>query len=608
MPRLRSVLLSAAACSASSGLAWAAPFCAAGNEGPVLASHVAEQLGPLPVASLGPGGDALLRELVEQGCTEPSVRAALPNTCFGLASVSELGSRLVADLTSVPATALGARLRSVPPEQRVAVAFLAAVGRGGVEPSEVSHRVAHVLGYATEACVPPVTDAGDPVGVAVGVVWALTNGAPPVHDELAATARIADALAALRGSPPTALDHAFVDRLARQYAELRAAREAWGANAGNAVVLKRLLSAEYTSFQYALSLAHGRELTLPAEAWATLDAILAANLDGAVDQLRSWLVPRAELDAAIVDRAALLLRFARATSQEQAERIVRGQALGLGPWSEKILFSASAGVPRLESNDFNVVGEGMLGYNDDAWGLAGNGGISVLDFSSDEYVASTVKLFGGGDGWFSLPLGDRTRLDLRANLEVVLFDSDTTVVATGGILDGNETSLLVRGGGLLGVRHTSTRFAAGAWAGAGGQLESYDQRATVVTESGSPTQLDDVDTVSLLLRGRARMQWAFLPDTLALRLSADGEYYELARMSAAIDATGPQATLVETDEAAIQLELVGRLFVDVEAARVLGFVPGAGVGIDHYQLAVAGQDTLVTTIPVYMVGIRRATF
>ena len=34
----------------------------------------------------------------------------------------------------------------------------------------------------------------------------------------------------------------------------------------------------------------------------------------------------------------------------------------------------------------------------------------------------------------------------------------------------------------------------------------------------------------------------------------------------------------------------------------------AGVGIDHYELAVEGQETQVVTIPVYMVGVRRTAF
>jgi hypothetical protein len=80
-------------------------------------------------------------------------------------------------------------------------------------------------------------------------------------------------------------------------------------------------------------------------------------------------------------------------------------------------------------------------------------------------------------------------------------------------------------------------------------------------------------------------------------------------MSAVIDpAAALDEILVQTDEQAIQLELIGRLYVDVEAARLFGFVPAAGIGVDHYQLAVSGQPTQVSTIPIYLLGVRRTTF
>jgi hypothetical protein len=590
------------------GWAQGAGYCAEGDGRSALAVHAEQVQGPLPVTNLGPVADTLGQELVTQICGSAAVLRSLPNTCAPLSSVSEVRARLLMDLAALPATALADRLSTLAPEQRLGIAFLAATS-AGVEPAEVSHRVASVLRYAGSECVAPSPNGNDPVNVAVSVVWALTHDLPDNATEADAAARLGAVWLALRGAAPGPEEQPFITRLAGRHTQLLAARAGWRADPRSSAALERLLLVEFTTFQDALSLALARETTLPPEAWATLSAIVHANPDAAVEQLQPWLAARSQLDPGVLDAARLVLRFARATSGEQAERIVRGEVLGLGPWSEKVLFSASAGVPQLESNDFNLVGEGMLGYNDDAWGLSGNGGASVLEFESDEYLASTVKLYGGGDGWFSLEIADRTRFDLRADAEVVIFDSDTSVIASDVILNGEETSLLARGSGLVGIRHQAPGFAVGAWAGAGGQLESYDRRATVVTADDAPTQLDDVATTSLVLSGRARLQLALLPELLALRVAADGKYYELSRMSAVIDTTAAlDEMLIETDEGALQLELLGRLYVDVEAARVFGFVPAAGVGIDHYQLAVTGQDTQVANVPIYLLGIRRTTF
>jgi hypothetical protein len=602
----RTVLRLAGILVTLSGTVHAAPYCAQGEAPRALARRVEQALGPAPVTQLGPSADTLVRELTVRICADTRMTSELPNTCSPGGTVSDLRARLISDLVAVPAAALANRLASLPEEQRLGIALMGATA-GGVEPPEVAHRVAHLLGYAGEDCVPPVTSANDSLGVAVAVVWALANDAAHAASEAQASERIAEALVAARGRGPNATEQPFIERLARQQVQVLAARNAWRARPTDAGALKQLLLAQFVAFEDALALTHGAQMKLPPEAWATVSAIVDADVDSAVDQLRSWLAARAQLESSVLDTAALLLRFARATSQEQAERIVRGRVLGLGPWSDKVLFSASGGIPQLQSNDFNVVGEGMLGYNDESWGLSADGGASVVEFDSAQYLASTVKLHGGGEGWFSLAVSDRTRIDVRAAFEMVVFDSDSTINQQGAVLNGSETSAIIRGAGLLGVRHQAPGFAAGVWAGGGGQVDSHDQRATVV-DANTTTQLKEVEAASMVLEGRSRLQWGFVPDTLALRFSADAKYYKLARMSAVIDTAAPDEILVQTDEAAIQLELIGRLYVDVEAARLFGFVPAAGVGVDHYQLAVTGQPTQVTTIPIYFLGVRRTTF
>ncbi|HEX2730526.1 MAG TPA: hypothetical protein VHM70_02940, partial [Polyangiaceae bacterium] len=57
-----------------------------------------------------------------------------------------------------------------------------------------------------------------------------------------------------------------------------------------------------------------------------------------------------------------------------------------------------------------------------------------------------------------------------------------------------------------------------------------------------------------------------------------------------------------------QIDAKGRLFLDAETFKLFGFVPGVGVGFDHQELAVSGQNTVTSTVPVFLAGIRRTIF
>lgn len=609
--RLDPVLLFGCCALGASGALWegvahAANCASLPNTEAVLVSRLESQLGPAPVNDIGPLGETLVAELRGQLCADYAVSQALPNTCTAsYGSVSTLRAALVADVLVAPKAALSQQLSSLSAEQRVAVGFLASL-TGGVEPAEVSHRVAVALGYvANEQCAPPVVSGSDPVGSAVALVWALSQNTQTslLRGQEPTEALIAQTLTTLRGGAPlTAVEVEMARAVAKQSLSTFAWYRTYAANPSDQQALTQLLLAEFTLYQQALTLTHGYAVTLPLEAWGVVSAVLNANVDGALEQLNQWLVARAQLQSGVVEAGQTALRFLRASTSEEAERIVRGQVLGLGPWSEKVLFSASGGVPQLQSDNFNVVGEGMLGYNDDAWGVIGGGGVSVLEFESDEYVASIAKFFGNGDTWFSLQLGERTKLDFRANFDFTLFDSETIVIGD-EIVFAEETNLMLRGNGLLGLRHQGSNFGIGAWAGGGAQFEFYDP----LVSNDAGVQIEETTSRSGMAVARARLQWGFLEDVLALRMSADWKLYSLTRVSETIDSTADEI-LVQSDESATQLEAIARGFLDVEAARFFDFVPGAGVGVDHYELAVEGQETQVVTIPVYMVGVRRTAF
>jgi hypothetical protein len=62
-----------------------------------------------------------------------------------------------------------------------------------------------------------------------------------------------------------------------------------------------------------------------------------------------------------------------------------------------------------------------------------------------------------------------------------------------------------------------------------------------------------------------------------------------------------------TEAQARQLEVNARWFIDIEALRVLDFVPGAGVGFNYFFRSQAEQ-TESSFLPIAAVGVRREVF
>lgn len=601
----------------------AAPYCApdpasapnAATTQHTLAAQVEQRLGAAPVNNIGPLAETLAAELRAQLCADPGTASLLPSTCTAtLTNLSALRTSLVLDLLGFSTAALASQRAVLAPAQALALGFLGGLS-GGLGPAEVSHRVAVRLGYAAgESCLAPSVNADDRLGLAVLLVWQLSQEQQPAAQlsEERALAVITATLSQARGGAAlTPTELALAQQLAKQ---TRITFQWWTLfqqQPGDHQTLSQLLLSELNLFQAALALTHSQQLTLPAETWAVIQTLLQGNLDATVTTLRQWsAIPATH--SSVLSAAETVLRFTRARTREEAERIVRGQVLGLGPWSEKVLFSASAGLPQLQSDNFNIVGEGLLGYNGELFGVVAAGGASVLEFESDDYVASTNKFFANGDAWLNLALSERSVLDVRGTVDFVIFDSDTLLLGSGNdFLNGEEMSLLVRGGALVGYRYEAPAFGVGGWVGGSAQLSSYDVRATsgqLDDVGNADTSLQESQSLGGAAQARVRVQWAVAPRVLALRSSVDWKMYSLTRMAANFDNAGGSNEFVQTDEGALQLEAIGRAFVDIEAARVFDFVPAAGIGIDHYQLVIEGQETQVVTIPVYMLGIRRATF
>jgi hypothetical protein len=587
---------------------------------PDLVQLIENQLGPAPITSIGPIGDGLLEVLLDRLCVGTNLTAWLPNTCgaAGTFDVAQLRSRLLLDLTRAPAEYIRVGIAAASASERAALALLASVG-GSIDPARVAQRAVAQLGYtaadALDTCVVPTATAGDSLGVGMLLFWRLSQD--PTGTVLRTQAELEAVIArtliekqiAVQGVI-TPAQQQLVTRLAQSTLRLR---EQWRAlrplladtQALSSAALWELMQAELGLLEAALSLSHSEPLVLPSEAALVLQALAQARVDALTELLSDWLVARAKLPKEVIERVEIALRFLAAENQAQAERILRELLL---PWSKDWIVGGSAGVPQLKSGNFNVIAEGTLGYNAEDWGLIGRGGVSVFDIEEPSYLNTTLRAGGNADAWLAFEIAENTDIELRATFDATVFDTESTFLSASQNLLAyvEEESLLVRAGGLAGMRTQGPRWAVGLWAGGGFQLESYGNLAH--DGSSQETQKDDTDSVGGAAEARVRLQWHLLQHVLALRAALDWKFYTLTRVAEAIAVGGGNANLVQLDSKALQMETIGRLFIDVEALRLLDFVPGVGIGADHYQLAVTGQDTAVTTVPVYLVGVRRTVF
>jgi hypothetical protein len=585
----------------------AVPSCAPPDlSAPQLVNILDKQLGPAPVLNVGPVAQSLLSELFGQLCVGFETQAAMPNTCGSPGfPIAELRSRLALDLLHAPLAYARQLGQENPLETRVAFAALDALS-SHLAPAEFATQIAVALGYAsgTGGCEVPQVTGTDSLGVAVLLYWRLSQDAAAAvqRTEAETEALIARTLVDVGSPVASAIDaqRAAIEALATSNA---AAQQRWQdlRSAPSNVSLAAFLTAELEALQAALSLATGQPSTLPPEAFSAVRALSEARLDDLVTALEGWLVARAQLSQEVLDTASTALRFAAASNQEEAERIVRGLVLGLGPWSEDWIASGTAGVPVFNSNTLNVTGDATLGYNAKHWGFLAHGSLNEFYLENSTVDADGLDGGGNGDAWLALQIGDSTDLEIRGTVDVRVLSTSTVFKQAGSVAD--EDSLFIRGGGLLGLRTQSPTWALGLWAGGGFQVESYNPSVASAGRFVAPEN----DVVAGAIEGRLRAQWQAWQEVLALRLAVDWKFHTLSRVSSTID-TNSTNVLTEVDQHAQQIDAKGRLFLDAETFKLFGFVPGVGVGFDHQELAVSGQNTVTSTVPVFLAGIRRTIF
>lgn len=589
------------------------PYCRSGGApGPGLVDLVESELGPSPVAGIGPAAKSLADELLERLCSNATVREQLPNVCSAGASrpdVRHLRAELLRDVLRAPRGAAQRRLAQLPLEERASLALLASLD-GTFEPAEVAHRLALGVGLARGAeCAVPSGSVDTSLDLGVLLFWHVSQ---PVRtpDRAEVESRVREILETAGNAgvaaPRMNQVNQVTQRIERLITRAGAMHEAWSAlrrAPESSAHAKTLWRSELETLEAALTLAEGSAIELPKELSDAVLALVEGNPDAALNHLEAWLVSRARVSESLLAAARTLLGFAAAETRARAERIVRGRLFGLPAWTDGIILSANAGVPSFSMDELSLVGEAAVGYDSRRFGGLAHGQASLYSLDVPATSQSETLLVGGSlDLWFGVPVHRNVMLEFAGTTSLSLFDTETLVFATGSLY--GEDSLLARGGGLVGARLRLPRARFGLWAGGSAQLESFGLTTIEIGADGSASgQIADQDTLGGMAELRALARYELWSDVLGLHVTFRGKYYTLTRV--ATELTIADANFTQIDERSRQIEATGRAFIDLEALRFFELVPGLGLGVDHYALAIEGQPTQTTTVPIYSVGIQR---
>lgn len=340
-----------------------------------------------------------------------------------------------------------------------------------------------------------------------------------------------------------------------------------------------------------VSAVEGEAAAVQAEASAIGDSALRALASAVVDGEGG-----AAIDPALIV-AALDRRF-----ELKGGKLSPRALLGLGdsPWVVEL----NGGLPRLDSGQRHVAGDGRLGYEGASFGAVVQGGVRYFDLAADGVATDNLDAHGSIDAWWRPgDRRDKARLELRLTGGVQYLDTTTTATATKtrSFSFGDFDSLLIQGGLQGGLQlRPGERFALALRAGAGFQYETHD--TTSVDARG--VSLESPDTSSVQASGQLRLRWRVVPAALSLRLEGDGAYFRVSRDDFSFSsASGAQQEVTLTE----QLFLRGRLFVDLDLLSLGGFLPAAFVAIERTSVS-GPRGTESSAVPVLGLGIVHPTF
>ncbi len=275
---------------------------------------------------------------------------------------------------------------------------------------------------------------------------------------------------------------------------------------------------------------------------------------------------------------------------------------------EPLVLEANAGMPRLSSDETRVVGDLRIGWKTKSFGIVGRGFISYYDYATATGATDNLRTGGSIEGWYRTGQDtSKVRFELRLAGGADYYDA-SYVPFENGAANGffhDEDSWLFRGTLLAGlVVQPNATFFLDVLAGGGAQNESYGY---LTTDPKDPNVLSDTTAISGRANGRLLLRWSFWPGFLALRIRSEANYFKLTRDVLTVGQIGKPLSATNTTTEVTQLETTTRGFLDLDVAKLLGFVPALWGGVDTIKISGPDGDQTVN-VPVFGLGIVRPSF
>jgi hypothetical protein len=271
---------------------------------------------------------------------------------------------------------------------------------------------------------------------------------------------------------------------------------------------------------------------------------------------------------------------------------------------QDLIVDASIGVPKVETNEFNVEGAATFGLAKPTFGFWIHGEVSTFDVMQLEREQTEVKSAAGGEAWYRLGSEHELGASFGVAAGLAQYSNDTTFFTP--FASTEEASQMLRGSGGLGAWWKPDEGSWGRLDCFGGyQRETYVR--TAVTGSGA-LEDEQISSGSFRYDFRLAARWLFLERVAALDVLGELEGYSLTR-SRALFTYDPglgfdqQAEVVE----AARLEATARLGLAFVMAEFIGILPFAYGQLRHVRTTADGS-VVATNVPSAGVGIRSDYF
>lgn len=463
------------------------------------------------------------------------------------------------------------------------------------------------LASVASVAEPQLLTPGDARSTALEVVRRLLADGPDLSRDRAHYRRVVLEVLRRGGVSTRVNDEPAIDALIAHLRTLREAQRALRTNESDREAFREGATALLLGLERALYLARVERVPSSSQvafALALVDGEVEAALSGALAMVAQALnaTPPEEVEEVVECASAVL---------QAADDAARKRALlactVLPPWTKSFIFDANVGALSYEPGDYRLAGDATLGYNGTTWGVVGHGYASDYDLSTEDQLDQTEQRGGRLELW-GATRGQHSpwRFDGRFSGGGDYHDTSSTRRAARGAVFFDQRSILLKALLLAGVRYQTSTGAFGLWLGGGPQYELYEPD-TFSSRAVQGVTLTTDEHLAARFTGRIRGEYHVWPSYLTTRVRVDVDAYQITRQTeVTTNASGSFATSA-TDTQATQLELNARCFIDVEALRLLDFVPGVGVGFNYFYRAQA--DLAETSfLPIAAVGLRREVF